>query len=64
MDVEKINCLIDRKIIRKIFPYSFVQIDDVLTDDVVDEKQALSGIEAEDFYESKDSKINVFLLFP
>ena len=47
MDMEKINCLIYRKINQKIFPNSFAQIDDVLTDNVVDEKQPLSGIDAE-----------------
>ena len=53
MDMEKINCLIYRKINQKIFPNSFVQIDDILTDDVIDEKQPLSGIDAKYANKSK-----------
>src|SRR6266446_2473089 len=64
MDMEKINGLFYCKIVGKILPNSFVQVDDVLTDDVVDKKQSLSGIEPEDFYEHQDSEIDVFLLFP
>src|ERR1700679_29258 len=63
IDVKKNDFLFYCKVLREVLSNTLVNVNDVLTNDIIYKKQALIWIKAQNFNEPEENEINVFLLF-